>query len=213
MDELNLPTKVKEALDALYAAGPGQAEMRRAQARLRHALSPGGRAPLWFDLIPQTPIGAVYVAANEQGVVSVDFGVSEGQFLSELEKRFGAIPARSPERLAPYTARIAQYLDGGSPQLNVPFDISTRTPFQQAVLRAALQIPRGQVLTYQQVAEKIGKPKAARAVGGALGANPVPLVIPCHRVVAANGKLGGYSGGGGVETKRRLLALEGAIPA
>jgi methylated-DNA-[protein]-cysteine S-methyltransferase len=80
-----------------------------------------------------------------------------------------------------------------------------------SVLQTARRIPMGSVWTYGQVARTIGQPKASRAVGQALGRNPIPIVIPCHRVVAADGGLGGYSGGGGLESKRLLLRLEGAL--
>ena len=112
-----------------------------------------------------------------------------------------------------FISQITNYLSGNRTTLDLPYDIHTLTPFQQQVLLAALQIPRGQVYTYADIARKIGNPKAVRAVGQALGRNPVPIVIPCHRVVASNGKLGGYSGGGGLATKRKLLVLEGAMMA
>jgi O-6-methylguanine DNA methyltransferase len=84
------------------------------------------------------------------------------------------------------------------------------TPFQREVLSTACRISRGQVWTYQQVAEAMGRPKSSRPVGQALARNPVPIVIPCHRVVASDGSLGGYSGGSGLAAKRWLLRLEGA---
>ena len=82
------------------------------------------------------------------------------------------------------------------------------SPFQRRVLRAALRIPYGRVSTYGEIAAEIGNPRAARAVGRALGANPIPLVVPCHRVIAGSGALGGYSAAGGVRVKRKLLDLE-----
>ena len=88
-------------------------------------------------------------------------------------------------------------------------DLSAITDFQRQVLLAACQIPRGQVVTYTDIARRIGRPKAARAVGQALSRNPVPIVVPCHRVLAADGSLRGYTGGGGLHTKRQLLTLEG----
>lgn len=90
-------------------------------------------------------------------------------------------------------------------------DMSGYPPFYQAVWKACAEIPAGQVRTYGWIARRIGKPKAARAVGQALGKNPFAPRIPCHRVVGANGKLTGYSGKGGVATKRRLLQREGAL--
>jgi methylated-DNA-[protein]-cysteine S-methyltransferase len=105
---------------------------------------------------------------------------------------------------------VGEYLSGRRTAFDVPVDLSRMTAFQQEVLAAACQIPRGQVRTYSDLARQIGRPKAARAVGQALGSNPVPIVVPCHRVLAADGSLRGYSGGGGIATKARLLRLEGA---
>jgi methylated-DNA-[protein]-cysteine S-methyltransferase len=96
-------------------------------------------------------------------------------------------------------------------RFELPVDLDRLTPFQVTVLQAARSIPSGSVWTYGQLARTIGSPKASRAVGQALGRNPVPIVIPCHRVVASDGSLGGYSGGGGLQSKRFLLGLEGAI--
>ncbi len=88
--------------------------------------------------------------------------------------------------------------------------MSALTPFQKAVLSAISQVPAGETTSYGGLARRIGKPGAARAVGRALGSNPIPIIIPCHRALAADGSLGGYSGRGGVQTKQALLALEGA---
>lgn len=102
---------------------------------------------------------------------------------------------------------LAAALAGSRASELPPLDLSAGTPFQQRVWKALQRIPPGQTRSYGQVARAIGKPGAARAVGGACGANPIPVLIPCHRVLAANGKLGGFSGG--LDRKRRLLAIEG----
>lgn len=101
-------------------------------------------------------------------------------------------------------------LAGRSPRVFPPLDLSAGTPFQQSVWRALTQIARGQTRSYGEIARGVGKPKSVRAVGGACGANPIPVLVPCHRVLAANGKLGGFSGG--LDWKRRLLAREGITP-
>ena len=97
--------------------------------------------------------------------------------------------------------QIKDYLNGERTNFEIPIDLSSLTNFQRQVLLATLQIPRGQIVTYGEIARRIGNPKSMRAVGQALGRNPIPIVIPCHRVIASNGSLGGYSGGGGLETK------------
>ena len=102
-----------------------------------------------------------------------------------------------------------EYFAGQRDSFNVPVDLSRSTDFQQQVLRAAARVPRGGLATYAEIARHIGKPRASRAVGQALARNPVPIVIPCHRVVAADGSLTGYSGRGGIRTKAQLLVLEG----
>jgi methylated-DNA-[protein]-cysteine S-methyltransferase len=104
-------------------------------------------------------------------------------------------------------AAVEAYLDGKARSFDLPLDLEGRTPFQVKVWQALRAIPYGRVRSYGWVARKIGKPKAARAVGAACGANPVPLLVPCHRVVAGDGSLGGFSGG--LPNKKRLLRLEG----
>lgn len=102
---------------------------------------------------------------------------------------------------------ITSYLAGETRVLDLPLDLENRTPFQVKVWQALQAIPYGRVRSYGWVARRIGKPNAARAVGAACGANPVPLLVPCHRVVAGDGSLGGFSGG--LSNKKRLLKLEG----
>lgn len=106
--------------------------------------------------------------------------------------------------------QLSQYLSGEKRSLDVTVDWSVLTPFQADVLRLVKAIPHGETRTYQQIAEQIGNPGAARAVGQANATNPMPLIIPCHRVVGTDGSLRGYGGAGGVETKAWLLKLEGS---
>lgn len=107
-------------------------------------------------------------------------------------------------------AALKAILAGRAPRTFPPLDLAAGTPFQQSVWRALQQIPVGQTRSYGEIARAIGKPKGVRAVGGACGANPIPILVPCHRVLAANGKLGGFSGG--LNWKRRLLAREAVTP-
>lgn len=105
--------------------------------------------------------------------------------------------------------RIRDYFGGEAVELDdLPLDLAAVPPFALRVYAATRAIPRGQTLTYGDIAARLGSPGASRAVGGALGRNPVPLVVPCHRVVAAGGRLGGFSANGGTSLKRRMLALE-----
>jgi len=110
------------------------------------------------------------------------------------------------------SARIRAHLDGVYQDIgDVRYDFARVTPFQQDVYRAALRVPPGQVRTYGWLAQALGRDRgASRAIGGALGRNPWPLLVPCHRFVGADGRMTGFSAPGGIEAKRRLLALEGA---
>jgi methylated-DNA-[protein]-cysteine S-methyltransferase len=166
-------------------------------------------APLiQWDMI-ESPLGPLYVAASPKGLCALDFGVSQAIFLGRLDAL--ARTARDPVALAPITAQLRAYFAGEQFKFDLSLDLERLTPFQRSVLQAASRIPVGTVWTYGQVAQAIGKPQASRAVGQALGHNPVPIVIPCHRVIASDGRLGGYSGSGSLESKKWLLSLEGAL--
>jgi methylated-DNA-[protein]-cysteine S-methyltransferase len=169
-----------------------------------------GVAPLLEWDVVDSPLGPLCLAASDRGLSHVDFGRSEADFLDGLDPL--ARTERNPETLAPIARQLSDYFDGTRANFDLPVDLSRVTSFQLSVLQAARTIPTGTVWTYGQVARAIGKPRAGQAVGQALGRNPVPIVIPCHRVIAADGSLGGYSGGGGLVSKRLLLNLEGALP-
>lgn len=211
-----MPTQTTDplqtALDALFLKGPGQAATARAQAKLAQALAAGARpaAEAWYDVLAHSDIGTVFVGVTRRGLCAVRFGLSERQFVADLRRETGAHPVRSAAHAGAAARQVGEYLAGRRTTFDLPVDLSSMTSFQQQVLLAACQIPRGQVRTYSDLAREIGRPKAARAVGQALGSNPVPIVVPCHRVLAADGSLRGYSGGGGLATKERLLRLEGA---
>jgi methylated-DNA-[protein]-cysteine S-methyltransferase len=133
-----------------------------------------------------------------------------GRGLAGWIARF-APEARREVAFAPHrdaTRQLLEYLDGKRTAFELPLDLRG-TPFQRAVWQALLDIPYGQTRSYGDVASALGQPGAMRAVGSANGANPVPLIVPCHRVIAAGGKLGGY--GGGLDLKRRLLAMEQSV--
>ena len=167
-------------------------------------------APLLEWDVVNSPLGPLFLAASNRGLCNVDFGLSEADFLAELDPL--ARTEHSPAALASIAGQLRDYFDGTRTNFDVPLDLSHVTPFQLSVLQAARMIPTGTVWTYGQMARAIGKPRASQAVGQALGRNPVPIVIPCHRVIAGDGSLGGYSGGGGLASKRLLLNLEGALP-
>ncbi len=154
-----------------------------------------------------SPIGVCRVASTEQGLAYVELPHASGRGIDGWRLR--CLPdARCADGFAPNRVAISQildYLEGKRTAFELPVDLRGTT-FQRSVWAALLEIPYGETRSYLDVARTLGKPRATRAVGAANGANPVSLVVPCHRVVASSGKLGGY--GGGLELKRRLLAME-----
>jgi methylated-DNA-[protein]-cysteine S-methyltransferase len=197
--------ELKQVVEAL--GGPREGAVAGSRRRVEAWFAETAPLITW-DVI-DSPLGPLFIAASERGLCHVDFGIGEADFLSGLDPL--ARTEQSGPALAPYAKQLQAYFAGERSGFDVPLDLSRLTPFQLSVLQAARRIPAGSVWTYGQVARSIGKPKASRAVGQALGRNPVPIVIPCHRVVASDGSLGGYSGGGGLDSKRWLLHLEGAL--
>ena len=154
----------------------------------------------------QTPIGPVYVAYNDRGVSAVMRAPSEAEFEREFRARFGRPLRRGAELPAAVMSMLHQQL-GGVKGTQPRFDLRRLSEFERAVLLKVLQIPRGEVRPYAWVAREIGSPKAVRAVGSVLRRNPIPLLIPCHRVVRSDGRAGEYVFGS--EAKRTVLTAEG----
>jgi methylated-DNA-[protein]-cysteine S-methyltransferase len=160
-----------------------------------------------------TPVGACALAWNERGLVGVLLPeASEAATRSRARRRFTdaqeAAPTPEVQRVI---ERIRGLLAGGRDDLaDIALDLSAVAPFQRRVYEVARAISPGRTRSYGEIAAELGEPHAARAVGQALGANPFPLVVPCHRVLAAGVKAGGFSAPGGTRTKLRLLEIEGA---
>ena len=146
----------------------------------------------------KTPIGLVRVFESNGKVSAIDIAAQGSK-----------VTASSSPVLNLAKAELEKYFDGELTRFTFPLDISGGTEFQQSVWKEIQKIKFGEVKTYRDIAEAIGKPLASRAVGGAVGSNPIPLVIGCHRVLGSSGKITGYSGGEGLPTKRILLKLEG----
>ena len=158
----------------------------------------------------QSPLGAVYVARSTRGITRVSRAPSAAAFERDYRERFGrSVRPDSSEPPAAIRTRI-QDVEEPAPG-EIAFDFSGLTEFEQAVLKKALEIPRGEVRPYGWIAREIGRPAAVRATGSALAKNPIPLLIPCHRVVRSDGHIGAYSMGGD-RAKRTILAVEGAEP-
>lgn len=155
-----------------------------------------------------TPLGPVWVAVSERGLVAVEIGSTQDEFNAYL-RRMHFAGLYDPSRTAEATSQIREYLAGERREFDLAIDWSAMTVFQEEALRLTLAVPFGQVTTYSEIARQLGKPLAARAVGRAEATNPMPLVIPCHRVLGTDGRLHGYGAPGGVKTKAWLLELEG----
>jgi methylated-DNA-[protein]-cysteine S-methyltransferase len=165
--------------------------------------------------VRETAIGPLLVAGSGDGLVRVEFradGPATARALDALTRRLGCTPVEDAGRLASVTGQLDAYFAGELQVFDVALDWSLITGFARRVLRElASGVPYGTVVGYQDLADRVGEPGAARAVGTAMGANPLPVVVPCHRVIESDGGLGGF--GGGLEIKRQLLALEGVLPA
>ncbi|MER5994663.1 methylated-DNA--[protein]-cysteine S-methyltransferase [Streptomyces viridosporus] len=163
-----------------------------------------------------TGIGPLLLAATREGLVNVVFHATDpvrDGALERLASRLGTEPVEEPGSplLTEAIRQVEAYFAGERHAFDLPLDWSLVSGFPREVLRElASGVPFGAVVRYGDLAERVGQPGAAQAVGMAMGANPLPVVVPCHRVVESHGGIGGF--GGGRETKRRLLALEGVLP-
>lgn len=168
-------------------------------------------APVWYDCLPRTPLGPVWVAVTSAGLAAVAVGARPPAWPAEFHRRGLGPLVRSAEKTAAARRLLAGYLAGRPAGRTAAVDWRGLTDFQRRVLQAVRRIPRGQTRSYRQLAAALGKPAAARAVGQALARNPVLIILPCHRVVAADGALRGYRGAGqGLHLKAWLLRHEGA---
>lgn len=159
-----------------------------------------------------SPVGRLLLACTPRGLVRLAYLDSddEAPVLQELAARVSPRVLRAPAKLDESRREVDEYFAGRRTAFALPIDFSLSRGFGRRVLRATAQIPYGSVATYGQVAARAGSPRAYRAAGTALGHNPIPIVVPCHRVLHAGGGLGGYTGG--LERKRYLLGVEGSRP-
>lgn len=157
-----------------------------------------------------SPFGPVLLAATERGVVRLNLPVYDpDDFLARISAEISPAILESPARLDPARRELEAYFEGKLRRFSVPLDWRLIHGFQDKVLKATAAIPYGETLSYGEVAAEAGNPRAFRAAGTALGHNPLPLLVPCHRVLRAGGDPGSY--GGGPEMKKALLSLEGAL--
>lgn len=166
--------------------------------------------PTWIGQRPHDRFGAVWTAVSSDGLVAVSLWAEREKIEVEITRLTGQPPEYDIARVTAVLDQLDDYFAGRRREFDTPIDWSVMTPFQQTALRAVCAIPYGRYQTYADVARQIGQPQAVRAVGRANATNPMPIVIPCHRVLGSDGQLHGYGGPGGLETKAWLLRLEGA---
>ena len=167
-----------------------------------------GLTTVGYDVLP-SPVGPLWVAITPRGVATIHYGdePSESE-LRRLIRVYGPGIVPDHKRSSALARELDQYFSGKRRDFEIEYDLSGLTPFQTRVLNATAKIPFGSVSTYGTIAKRAGNQKASRAAGGALNQNPIPIVVPCHRVVGSTGALVGYAGG--LDVKRRLLGIEGA---
>ncbi|MDX6475589.1 MAG: methylated-DNA-[protein]-cysteine S-methyltransferase [Gaiellaceae bacterium] len=171
--------------------------------RFREAALREGLVDVRYDIV-DSPIGELFVAATQRGLCRISFwpdGMEDA-----LARTFGPRVLRSP--LDDVRRELDEYFEGDRHVFDLPLDVRV-APFHADVLAELARVPYGRTETYGSLAAKVGRPKAARAVGTVMHNNPIPIVLPCHRIVGANGSLTGYAGG--LDVKLRLLQLEGAM--
>lgn len=167
-----------------------------------------GLATVGYDVLA-SPLGPLWVAIGPKGVTTIHYGDAPSESeLRRLVRVYGPGIVPDHRRSSALARELDQYFSGRRKSFDLDVDLSGLTPFQSRVLAATARIPFGEVSTYGAVAKRAGNAKASRAAGGALNSNPIPIVVPCHRVVGSTGALVGYAGG--LEVKKRLLAIEGA---
>jgi methylated-DNA-[protein]-cysteine S-methyltransferase len=195
-----IETILRRAAEELPAAAPGLGERAEAEGLLDVAYTS-----------VDSPLGPLVVAATPRGLVRVAYTDrnSPDDVLAELARRVSPRVLEAPARLDAVRRELDEYFGGRRHEFEAPVDWSQLGGFTRKVLRATARIPFGDTGTYAGVATKAGSPRAVRAAGNALGANPVPVVVPCHRVLRTGGALGGYAGGS--ERKEFLLRLEGVL--
>jgi methylated-DNA-[protein]-cysteine S-methyltransferase len=176
--------------------------------RFRERAAAEGLLDVAYDLV-DTPLGDLLVAVTDRGVCRIAFEPELDRDLEPLARDFGLRVLRAPTAVDESRRELNEYFEGSRTRFELPLDLRVAAEFRLRVMNELARVPYGSVTTYGALAAKAGRPAAARAVGTIMNRNPVPIVLPCHRVVGASGSLVGY--GGGLERKEQLLRLEGVI--
>ncbi|HEX9381076.1 MAG TPA: methylated-DNA--[protein]-cysteine S-methyltransferase [Gaiellaceae bacterium] len=176
--------------------------------RFRDAAARESLLDVAYDLV-DSPIGTLLVAATDRGLCRIAYDAEPEQELDRLARAFGVRVLRSALPIDPARRQLDEYFEGKRRRFELPVDVALLADFNRRVLQELARVPYGEVVTYGELAARAARPRAARAVGTLMNRNPLPIVLPCHRVIGANGKLVGYAGG--IERKEALLRLEGAL--
>ena len=177
-------------------------------ARFRDAAAAEGLLDVAYDLV-DTPVGPLLVAVTDRGLCEISYDPEPEREAEALARAFGVRVLRSPRPTDEARRQLDEYFAGERRSFELPVDLRLARDFGRTVLEELARVPYGELTTYGTLAARAGRPRAARAVGTVMNRNPVPIVLPCHRVVGSTGALVGY--GGGLERKRALLELEGAL--
>ena len=177
--------------------------------RFREAATEAGLVDVSFD-VADTQIGPLLLAVTERGLCRISFDPEPDRETETLARTFGVRVLRAPRELDLVRRELDEYFEGRRRDFDLPLDLRGREGFSRDILERLANVPYGEVTTYKSLAVEAGNPRAARAVGTIMNRNPIPIVLPCHRVVGSNGSLVGY--GGGLERKRLLLDLEAGTP-
>jgi methylated-DNA-[protein]-cysteine S-methyltransferase len=205
----NGTTDTHELERALRAPATDDEAAARAAARAASRAAEEGLADVAYATA-DTPLGSLLVASTRRGLVRVAFPQERpDDILGELAVRISPRVLEAPERLDEVRRELEQYFEHKRHDFELPLDWRLSRGFRRRVLRNTARLPYGETATYAEMAARAGNPRAYRAAGSALGSNPIPVVVPCHRVVQTGGGLGGY--GGGLDVKEYLLRLEGAL--
>ncbi|MEK6693539.1 MAG: methylated-DNA--[protein]-cysteine S-methyltransferase [Nitrospirota bacterium] len=171
--------------------------------------STGVKTTIFYTTL-KSPVGTIYITFTKNGVSRIDLNIgSEKNFIKDFGDSLKNVVKKNHRGIPQLKKALRAYFspDGKQPSFKYPIDLLEGTPFERKVWHMIKKIPYGKVVSYKDIAMKIGKPKAVRAVGSACGKNPLPIIIPCHRVIAKDKGLGGYSPG--IKIKRKLLEIEG----
>jgi methylated-DNA-[protein]-cysteine S-methyltransferase len=176
--------------------------------RFREAAAAAGLLDVAYDFT-DSPVGRLLVATTERGLCRISYDSDPERAAERLASAFGNRVLRAAKPIEPVRRQLDEYFEGERTRFDLALDLHGAAPFSREVLKRLALVPYGEVTTYGALAREAHRPKAARAVGTVMNRNPIPIVLPCHRVVGANGSLVGYAGG--LERKELLLKLEGAL--